>query len=255
MIDRILLIFNIMFFGCFIYLLEILKFSSVIDFLHLHAHIILTFIFFVFVFNIFYSRFLYSRLYFVLNGVEDTYIFLKLKLMRKRLKSVFDISVLLKIVLLKQDKKSLDEIYFYLKDNKISNKTIVELYSVLISFREKEKAASLIFKYTNSKNMWLRYCVALSMISFKEYEKLSREIDYLKGYFSRDPIYKMYYYYLLQRSNLDSHLIEQTRLDIRSQYFKHKNRLNIKHVKLLNSNLFFVVFYYIYDSSRKDIFC
>ncbi|WP_174220841.1 hypothetical protein [Borrelia turcica] len=257
MVDRILLIFNIMFVGfflCLIFFLEILKYSSVLEFIFLHSYFILGFILLVFAFNIFYSKLLYSRLYFVFNGVENTYTFLKLKIIRRRLRSVFDISLLLKMILIKQDKKSLDEVYFYLKDNKISNKTIVELYSVLISFREKEKASSLILKYTSSKNRWVKYCIALSMISFEEYEKLDKILDFLKKYFLKEPIFTIYYYYILKRSNVGSYLTETSKLEIRDKYFKYKDKLNTKHTKLLGSNLFFVVFYYIYDSSKKDIF-
>ncbi|AAX16884.1 hypothetical protein BH0373 [Borrelia hermsii DAH] len=258
MVDRILFIFNIVFFGiflCFIYLLEILKFSNFLDFIVLHAQVLLTFIIFIFIFNIVYSKLLYSRLYFILNGVEHTYTFLKLKMIRKTLKSVFDISLLLKIILIKQDKKSLDEIYFYLKDTKMSNKTIIELYSICISFREKEKASSLIVNHAGSENKWIRYCVALNTISDKEYGKLIDEINFLKKYFLRgDPIFTLYFYYVLRKSNLEYQLIEKNRLEIRGKYFKYKDRLNVKHTKLLNSNLFFIVFYYIYDISKKDIF-
>ncbi|UGQ16058.1 hypothetical protein [Borrelia sp. RT5S] len=257
MVDRILLIFNVMFAGFFVYLiffLEILKYLSVLDFMLFHSHVILGFVLFMLIFNIFYSKFLYSRLYFVFNGVENTYTFLKLKIIRKRLRSVFDISLCLKMILIKQDKKSLDEIYFYLKDSKISNKTIVELYSVLISFREKEKASSLILKYAGSRDRWVEYCVALSMISFEEYEKLSKALDLLRRYCLREPIFTIYYYYVLKRSNVEPCLIESSKLEIRDKYFKYKDKLNTKHAKLLGSNLFFVVFYYIYDSSKKDIF-
>ncbi|WKC57931.1 hypothetical protein [Borrelia sp. P9F1] len=257
MVDKILLIFNVMFVGsfvCLIFFLEILKYLSVLGFILFHFHVILGFVLFVFVFNLFYSRFLYSRLYFVFNGVENTYTFLKLKIIRKRLKSVFDISLCLKMILIKQDKKSLDEIYFYLKDSKISNKTIVELYAVLISFREKEKASSLILKYEGSRNRWVEYCVGLSMISFEEYEKLGKVLDLLRRYFLRGPIFTIYYYYVLKRANVAPSLIEASKLEIRNKYFKYKDKLNIKHARLLRSNLFFVVFYYIYDSSKKDIF-
>ncbi|UER67551.1 hypothetical protein LKV13_01860 [Borrelia sp. BU AG58] len=257
MVDRVLLIFNVMFVGffvCLIFFLEILKYLSLLDFILFHFHVILGFILLMFIFNIFYSKFLYSRLYFVFNGVDSTYAFLKLKILRKRLKSVFDISLCLKMILIRQDKKSLDEIYLYLKDSKISNKTIVELYSVLISFREKEKASSLILKYASSRNRWVEYCVALSMISFKEYEKLSETLDLLKKFFLKEPIFTIYYYYALKRSNAGPNLIETVKLDIRDKYFKYRDKLNAKHAKLLGSNLFFVVFYYIYDSAKKDIF-
>ncbi|ANF33852.1 hypothetical protein A7978_01815 [Borrelia turicatae] len=258
MVDRILFIFNIIFFVAFlyfVYLLEIFKFSNFLDFIFLHCSFILTFIVFIFIFNIVYSKFLYSRLYFMLNGIEHTYTFLKLKILRKTLKSIFDISLLLKIILIKQDKKSLDEIYFYLKDTKMSNKTIIELYSICISFREKEKASGLIANHAYSKNKWLRYCVALNTIADEDYEKLSNEINFLKRYFLRgDPIFTVYFYYVLKRSNLEYQLVEKNRLEIRDKYFKYKDRLNVKHTRLLNSNLFFVVFYYIYDISKKDIF-
>nr|WP_246938339.1 hypothetical protein [Borrelia coriaceae] len=194
-------------------------------------------------------------MYFILNGVDHAYTFLKLKVMRKTLKSVFDISLLLKIILIKQDKKSLDEIYFYLKDTKMSDKTIVELYSICISFREKEKASSLIVNYTGSKNKWIRYCVVLNIIADEDYEKLNNEINFLKTFFlRRDPIFTIYFYYILKRSNLEYQLIEKNRLGIRNKYLRYKDRLNFKHTRLLNSNLFFVVFYYIYDISKKDIF-
>ncbi|AHH08342.1 Hypothetical protein BAN_0078001 [Borrelia anserina BA2] len=118
MVYKILFIFNIMFFGAFLccfYLLEILRFSNFLDFILLNFYIILTFIVFIFVFNFFYSEFLYSRLYFIFNDVDHTYTFLTLKVIRKTLKSVFDIFLLLKIILIKQDKNSLDKIYFYLE--------------------------------------------------------------------------------------------------------------------------------------------
>ncbi|WP_025399704.1 hypothetical protein [Borrelia hermsii] len=258
MVERILFIFNIMFFAVFlyfVYLLEILKFSNFLDFIVLYAHVLLIFILIIFIFNIVYSKFLYSRLYFILNGVEHTYTFLKLKMIRKRLKSVFDISLLLKIILIKQDKKSLDEIYFYLKDTKMSIKTIIELYSICISFRERGKASSLIVNHAGSENKWIRYCVALNAIADKEYGKLIEEINFLKKYFLRgDPIFTLYFYYVLRKSNLEYQLIEKNRFEIRDKYFKYKDRLNVKHTKLLNSNLFFIVFYYIYDISKKDIF-
>ncbi|AHE62699.1 hypothetical protein [Borrelia parkeri] len=258
MVDRILFIFNIIFlvaFLYFVYLLEIFKFSNFLDFIFLHYSFILTFIVFIFIFNIVYSKFLYSRLYFMLNDIEHTYTFLKLKMLRKTLKSVFDISLLLKIILIKQDKNSLDEIYFYLKDTKMSNKTIIELYSICISFREKEKASGLIANHEYSQNKWLRYCVALNTIADEDYEKLSNEINLLKRYFLRgDLIFTVYFYYILKRSNLEYQLVEKNRLEIRDKYFKYKDRLNVKHTRLLNSNLFFVVFYYIYDISKKDIF-
>nr|WP_255315112.1 hypothetical protein [Borrelia miyamotoi] len=186
MVDRILLIFNIIFFCAFLffmYLLGNLKFSNFLDFLFLHFYVILALILFIVIFNTIYYRFLYSRLYFIFNGIEDTYIFLKLKIIRKTLKSVFDISLLLKIILVKQDKKSLDELFFYLKDAKLNNKTIVELYSVFISLRERKKASSLIVNYRDSKNRWVRYCVALNAISDEECGKLSNEIDFLKKFF------------------------------------------------------------------------
>ncbi|WP_182117262.1 hypothetical protein [Borrelia sp. A-FGy1] len=257
MVNIILFIFNVMFVGfflCLVFFLEILKYSNVLEFVLFSSYFILGFILFLIAFNIFYSKLLYSRLYFVFNGIDNTYIFLKLKIIRRKLKSVFDISLLLKIILIKQDKKSLDEVYFYLKDNNISNKTIVELYSVLISFREKEKASSLILKYAKSKDRWIKYCVALSMISFEEYEKLGKIIFFLKKYFLREPIFTIYYFYILKKSNVVSYLIETSKFRIRDKYFKYKDKLNIKHTKLLGSNLFFVVFYYIYDSSKKDIF-
>ncbi|QBK63258.1 hypothetical protein EZU68_02425 [Borrelia miyamotoi] len=258
MVDRILLIFNIIFFCAFLffmYLLGNLKFSNFLDFLFLHFYVILALILFIVIFNTIYYRFLYSRLYFIFNGIEDTYIFLKLKIIRKTLKSVFDISLLLKIILVKQDKKSLDELFFYLKDAKLNNKTIVELYSVFISLRERKKASSLIVNYRDSKNRWVRYCVALNAISDEECGKLSNEIDFLKKFFLRfDPIFTVYFYYLLKSSNLECRLIEEYRLKIRDKYFKYEEQLNAKHTKLLNSNLFFVVFYYIFDFSKKDIF-
>ena len=247
MVDRILLIFNILFFCAFlvfVYFLESFKFAHFLDF-----------ILFVFVFNTVYNRFLYSRLNFIFNGIEDTYIFLKLKVIRKTLKSVFDISLLLKIILIKQDKKGLDELFFYLKNIRISNKTIVELYSILISLRDKDKASSLIVDYKESKNRWVRYCLALNLIDNREFGKLNNEIDFLKKYFLRsDPISTIYFHYILENSNLGYQLIEKDRLKIRDKYFKYTERLNSKHTKLLKSNLFFVVFYYIYDISKKDIF-
>nr|WP_255315111.1 hypothetical protein [Borrelia miyamotoi] len=53
---------------------------------------------------------------------------------------------------------------------------------------------------------------------------------------------------------MECRLIEEYRLKIRDKYFKYEEQLNAKHTKLLNSNLFFVVFYYIFDFSKKDIF-
>ncbi|WP_221037312.1 hypothetical protein [Borrelia sp. HM] len=258
MVDRILLIFNILFccaFLVFVYFLESFKFAYFLNFIFFNFHFILAFILSVFIFNTVYIRFLYSRLYFIFNGVDDTYIFLKLKIMRKTLKSVFDISLILKIILIKQDKKTLNELFFYLKNIKISNKTIVELYSIFISLRDKEKAASLIVDYKENKNRWVRYCVALNLIANGEFVKLNNEIDFLKKYFLRsDPIFTIYFHYILKNSNLGYQLIEKDRLKIRDKYFKYTERLNAKHTKLLKSNLFFVVFYYIYDISKKDIF-
>ncbi len=49
-------------------------------------------------------------------------------------------------------------------------------------------------------------------------------------------------------------LLESRKIEIRDRYYKFKNRIDSKHTKLLSSNLFFVVFYYIYDFSKKDVF-
>ncbi|WP_024653899.1 hypothetical protein [Borrelia persica] len=258
MVDRILFIFNVVFFCAFLfflYLLGIFNFFNLVDFIILNRYFIATFIVSVCVFNLVYSKFLYSRLYSIFNSVDNTYTFLRLKVIRKTLKSVFDISLLLKITLIKQDKKSFDDIYLYLKDTKLSSKTIIELYAMCVSFREQEKAYSLIMNHVHSKNKWVRYCVALHAIVDEEYEKLRNEIDFLKKYLlKRDSIFKIYFYYLIKKSNLGHHLIEEKRLEIRNKYFKRKDRLNIEHTKLLGSSLFFIVFYYIYDISKKDIF-
>ncbi|WP_024655437.1 hypothetical protein [Borrelia hispanica] len=258
MVDRILFIFNILFFCFFlyfIYFLEIFNFSSFLYFIIFYRYFILYFIVFVFAFNILYSKFLYSRLYFILNGIENTYTFLRLKIIRKTLKSVFDISILLKMTLIKQDKKAFDDIYLYLKDTKMSNKTIIELYAICVSFREQEKACSLIMNHVENRNKWVRYCVSLHAIVDEDYEKLNNEINFLKKFFLKgDLIFTIYFYYLLKKSKLKRHLVEEKRLEIRNRYLKCKDRLNIKHTKLLGSNLFFIVFYYIYDISKKDIF-
>ncbi|AHH08341.1 Hypothetical protein BAN_0078000 [Borrelia anserina BA2] len=128
---------------------------------------------------------------------------------------------------------------FILKDIKMSNKTIAELYSMCISFREKEKASNLILNCTDSKDKWIRYCVGLNAIAEKEYAKLSDEISFLKNHFLRDPVFTVYFYYIFKKSNLGCLLIKENRLKIRDKYFKYKDRLNINHTRLLNSNLFF----------------
>ncbi|WPM05942.1 hypothetical protein QIA41_02445 [Borreliella sinica] len=254
MVEKIRLGFNIVFLGLFVYFLTILRFQMELSFILLNYHFIIIYFLLVIIFNVIYSRYLFSRLYFILNGMEDTFTFLKLKMVRKKLKSVFEISILLRFILIKQDKKSLDELYFYLKDNKLRCKTIIELYSVLISFREKEKASSLILNYKHSKNKWVKYCEALSMVSFEEYLKLEELVIFLDKFFLKNDIFTIYFYYLLQKSKISFDLLESKKIKIRNRYYKFKNKIDSKHTRLLSSNLFFVVFYYIYDFSKKDIF-
>ncbi|AAU07225.1 MULTISPECIES: hypothetical protein [Borreliella] len=254
MVEKIRLGFNIIFLGLFIYFLAILRFQMNLSFILFNYQFIVIYFLLVIVFNIIYSQHFSSRLYFILNGMEDTFTFLKLKMVRKKLKSVFEISILLRFILIKQDKKSLDELYFYLKDNRLRHKTIIELYSVLISFREKEKASSLILNYKWSRNKWVKYCEALSMLSFEEHLKLKELVNFLDKFFLKNDIFTIYFYYLLRKSSMSFDLLESRKIEIRDRYYKFKNRIDSKHTKLLSSNLFFVVFYYIYDFSKKDVF-
>ncbi|WKC78848.1 hypothetical protein QIA30_02375 [Borreliella turdi] len=254
MVEKIRLGFNIVFFGLFIYFLAILRFQMKLSFILFNYQFIVIYFLLVVVFNVIYSQYFSSRLYFILNGIEDTFTFLKLKMVRKKLKSVFEISILLRLILIKQDKKSLDELYLYLKDNKLKHKTIVELYSVLISFREKEKASSLILNHKSNRNKWVKYCEALSMLSFEEHLKLKELVNFLSKFFLKNDIFTIYFYYLLRKSKISFDLLEIRKIEIRNRYFKFKNRIDSKHTRLLSSNLFFVVFYYIYDFSKKDVF-
>ncbi|MBB6042876.1 hypothetical protein QIA34_02390 [Borreliella yangtzensis] len=254
MVEKIRLGFNIIFLGLFVYFLTILRFQMELSFILFNYQFIVIYFLLVLVFNVIYSRYFSPRLYFILNGMEDTFTFLKLKMVRKKLKSVFEISILLRFILIKQDKKSLDELYFYLKDNKLRHKTIIELYSVLISFREKEKASSLILNYKSSRNKWVKYCEALSMLSFEEHLKLKELVNFLDKFFLKNDIFTLYFYYLLRKSRISFDLLESKKIEIRNRYYKFKNRIDSNHTRLLGSNLFFVVFYYIYDFSKKDVF-
>ncbi len=251
MVEKIRLGFNIIFLGLFIYFLAILRFQMKLSFILFNYQFIVVYFLLVIVFNVIYSQYFFPRLYFILNGMEDTFTFLKLKMVRKKLKSVFEISILLRFILIKQDKKSLDELYFYLKDTRLRHKTIIELYSVLISFREKEKASSLILNYKYSRNKWVKYCEALSMLSFEEHSKLKELVNFLDKFFLKNDIFTIYFYYLLRKSKTSFDLLESKKIEIRNRYYKFKNRIDSKHTKLLGSNLFFVVFYYIYDFSKK----
>lgn len=103
MVEKIRLGFNIIFLGLFVYFLAILRFQMNLSFILFNYQFIVIYLLLVIVFNIIYSQYFSSRLYFILNGMEDTFTFLKLKMVRKKLKSVFEISILLRFILIKQE--------------------------------------------------------------------------------------------------------------------------------------------------------
>ncbi len=92
------------------------------------------------------------------------------------------------------------------------------------------------------------------MLSFEEHLKLKELVNFLDKFFLKNDIFTIYFYYLLRKSSMSFDLLESRKIEIRDRYYKFKNRIDSKHTKLLSSNLFFVVFYYIYDFSKKDVF-